>query len=161
MAETRHCTISSLGGDFECERLLWPFKEYLHFSLRKNYGPLKFAILSIALNFYRRTWAPLILWSIGGHYFRRSLLTSIVLFFSGKTFDSALWSLHSFYIRVMLFSEISAVNAQAHYNERARKHLRRITRYWPIKLCDTFIYNIPKVYFYESCSLQNHFPSSS
>ncbi|VDK43860.1 unnamed protein product [Anisakis simplex] len=29
------------------------------------------------------------------------------------------------------------------YNERARKHLRRITRYWPIKLCDSFIYNIP------------------
>uniref|UniRef100_A0A915CA18 Protein asunder n=1 Tax=Parascaris univalens TaxID=6257 RepID=A0A915CA18_PARUN len=40
--------------------------------------------------------------------------------------------------------EIIAVNTQAHYNERARKHLRRITRYWPIKLCDTFIYNIPK-----------------
>ncbi|VDN52812.1 unnamed protein product [Dracunculus medinensis] len=30
------------------------------------------------------------------------------------------------------------------YNERARKHLKRLTRFWPLLLTDAFIYNIPK-----------------
>ncbi|VDN05596.1 unnamed protein product [Thelazia callipaeda] len=37
----------------------------------------------------------------------------------------------------------SSSNNSKEFNEQARKQLRRLTRYWPLKLNDAFIYNIP------------------
>lgn len=37
------------------------------------------------------------------------------------------------------------VDDESVYNEQARKQLLRLTRYWPSKLNEAFIYNIPKV----------------
>uniref|UniRef100_A0A915PXW4 Protein asunder n=1 Tax=Setaria digitata TaxID=48799 RepID=A0A915PXW4_9BILA len=38
----------------------------------------------------------------------------------------------------------SSADDESSYNEQARKQLLRLTRYWPLKLNEAFIYNIPK-----------------
>ncbi|VDM07915.1 unnamed protein product [Wuchereria bancrofti] len=39
----------------------------------------------------------------------------------------------------------TSVDDESVYNEQARKQLLRLTRYWPLRLNEAFIYNIPKV----------------
>lgn len=51
---------------------------------------------------------------------------------------------------IFAFADVSTslVNDESTCNEQARKQLLRLTRYWPSKLNEAFIYNIPKVMSY-------------